>query len=89
MWDVVQVVGALLVLAGFLAAQFDLLDERSFAYLLPNALGSCVLAVTAVVSANWGFVLLEGVWCLVSLLGLGCRVVQGRTPPASANGSMP
>jgi hypothetical protein len=89
MWDIVQVVGALLVLAGFLAAQFELLDERSYAYLLPNALGSGVLAVTAVVSQNWGFVLLEGVWCLVSLWGLRARAAQDRSPPADATSRAP
>ena len=68
--QIVQLAGALLVLAGFLAAQADLIDRRSLRYLLPNAAGSAVLAVTAGLSADWGFVFLEGVWALVSLHGL-------------------
>ena len=79
MWDVVQIVGAVLVLAGFLAAQLGWLDEHAYAYLIPNAIGSGALAITAVVTANWGFVLLEGVWCLVSLWGLARSATGDRS----------
>jgi hypothetical protein len=72
--QIVQIAGALLVLAGFLAAQADLLDQRSYRYLLPNAVGSAALAVTAAFSADWGFVFLEGVWALVSVHGLADRL---------------
>lgn len=86
MWDVVQIVGAVLVLAGFLAAQRDLLDERSYAYLIPNVVGSGALAVTAVVTGNWGFVLLEGVWCAVSVWGLWSRTLADRSGAADPTG---
>jgi hypothetical protein len=33
-------------------------------------IGSGVLAVDAVVEAQWGFLLLEGVWAIVSLVSL-------------------
>ncbi len=89
MWDIVQIVGAVLVLAGFLGVQFGLLDERSYAYLLPNVLGSAALAVTAVVTRDWGFVLLEGVWCLVSLCGIASRLARGRAPVGDATGERP
>lgn len=66
----IQVIGALLVLAGFLATQANLLDQRSYTYLVPNAVGSAAMTATAVVTAEWGFVFLEGVWALVSLWGI-------------------
>lgn len=66
----IQIIGALLVLAGFLAAQADLVNQRSYIYLIPNAVGSATMAATAVVTAEWGFVFLEGTWALVSLWGL-------------------
>jgi protein-S-isoprenylcysteine O-methyltransferase Ste14 len=62
----VQVVGALLVLAGFGAAQYGVLDLRSVPYLLLNLAGSAVLAVDALLGREWGFLLLEGVWAVVS-----------------------
>ncbi len=84
--QVVQIIAALLVLAGFLAAQADLLDEHSYPYLVPNAVGSAALAATAVLTAKWGFLFLEGVWALVSLWGIAgrLRAAPNHMPPPGA-----
>lgn len=82
MAQLAQIVGALLVLAGFVFTQFDLLDSRSLRYLLPNLAGSTIMTVTGVFSRDWGFVLLEGCWALVSAWGIVQRGRPARHLPA-------
>jgi hypothetical protein len=68
--QVIQIVGALLILTAFAAVQFDRMRPGSRLYLAFNLVGSAILAVLAVAAAQWGFVLLEGVWAIVSAWGL-------------------
>ncbi len=68
--QLVQLVGALLVLVGFALAQLGRLDQHSAAYLIVNLVGSAILAVDALISGQLGFLLLEGIWALVSAWGL-------------------
>jgi hypothetical protein len=78
--QVIQVVGALLILAGFTAAQFGWLRVDSPTYLWLNLVGSAVLAYLAWDQVQWGFLLLETVWALVSAWSL-VRVHRGLTIP--------
>jgi len=74
--QLIQVVGALLILAAFAAVQFERMRPDSRLYLALNLAGSAILAVLAVAAAQWGFVLLEGVWAIVSAWGLGRALSQ-------------
>ena len=80
--QVVQMVGALLILAGFILSQRNLLDADSYLYLVLNLTGGAILAVLAFQSQRWGFVLLEGVWALVAFAGLILRLL-GKASAAS------
>jgi hypothetical protein len=77
--QVVQIAGALLVVTGFILSQRNVLEPRSYPYLLLNLLGGTILAVLALQSQRWGFALLEGVWALVALGGLAMRLL-GKEP---------
>jgi hypothetical protein len=80
--QLVQVIGALLILSGFVLAQFRLLDPQSLAYLVVNLVGSTILTVDAWRQNQWGFFLLELVWAIVSAWGL-TQLVRGRRPTAA------
>lgn len=62
---VVQIVGALLILAVYAAAQFGALNQRSRVYLGLNLVGSAVLAVLAWHEDQWAayFSKASGRWC--------------------------
>ena len=68
--QVLQLFGALMVLSAFTLSQFGLLDQRTYCYLLLNLVGSGLLAVLAAAERQWGFLLLEAVWAVVSLWGV-------------------
>jgi hypothetical protein len=65
-----ELAGAVLILAGFTLGQLRVLDQHSLVYLVLNLVGSFVLAVIALVDERWGFLLLEGVWSIVSAISL-------------------
>jgi hypothetical protein len=77
--QVIQIVGAVLILVAFALPQFHLLEPTSYGYLVPNLVGAALLGVVAVIEQQWGFVLLEVVWGLVSLWSLTMKAL-GRTP---------
>jgi hypothetical protein len=79
--QIVQIVGALLILAAYAAAQFRYLDQDSGTYLVLNLFGSVILAVLAARESQWGFLLLEGVWALVTAWSL---IRVARPGPAEA-----
>jgi len=74
--QLVQIVGALLILVAFAGAQFGRLDQHSLSYLVLNLIGSVILAVLAGLDDQYGFLLLESVWALVSAWSLA-RELRG------------
>ena len=67
---VLELGGAVSILAPFTLGQLRLLDQHSLVYLVLNLVGSAVLAVIAFAEERWGFLLLEGVWSIVSAVSL-------------------
>jgi len=82
MYDAVQIAGSLPILAAFVAALGGRVKQSSYAYLAGNAVGSTALAGTAVVGREWGFILLAGVWALVSIASI-VQKATGRSVAAS------
>ena len=82
MEQLVQVAGAMLVLAAFVLSQMGRLATTSRTYLALNLVGAGILAVLAAIDWQPGFLLLEGVWALVAGVGL-VRATRARTTPAT------
>jgi hypothetical protein len=66
----VQIAGAVLILIAYGAAQRGAMNPQSRAYLWLNLAGSVTLTVLAAVESQYGFLLLEGAWVLITLWGL-------------------
>lgn len=80
MAQLMQVLGAIMILSAFVLAQMKALDQHSYVYLLLNLVGSAILAVDAFEGSDWGFVLLEVVWGAVSAWSL-IKKATGRLEP--------
>ncbi|MBO9540421.1 hypothetical protein J7643_07495 [bacterium] len=77
--QLISLLGAFLVLAAFASNTFGWMNNRSAAYQLLNLLGALGLGYAAVVGRQYGFILLQTTWALVSLVSL-VRLLQTRAP---------
>jgi len=82
MAQAIQIIGALIILGAFAANQLGELPTDSRLYLVANLIGSAVLCVLAVIEGQIGFVLLEGVWAIVSGWSLFVILGEEAGPPA-------
>ena len=90
MLQLISVMGALAILGAYAASQFGLADTSKLSYQVANFLGSAVLTVVAIVDRQFGFILLEGAWALVSLWGIGTTLRRrGGASPGDHRGAPP
>jgi hypothetical protein len=80
MTTAVGIIGALLILVGFLANLFGHMSRTSTVYQVVNVLGASILVWFGVATGAFIFVGLEVVWALAAIYGIFGRL--GRSPTA-------
>lgn len=68
MIQIISIIGSLIILSAYGAGQAKMMNTSSLLYATLNLIGSGILAVIAVIESQWGFLLVEGVWSLISLI---------------------
>ncbi len=79
--QLLQIAGAVLILVAYIAGLLGRLDPLAWTYLVLNLVGSSLLAVLALLGNDWGFLLLEGVWALVTAFTIIAKL-RGQTGPS-------
>ncbi len=79
--QIIQVLGAMLILLGFVLAQRGVWTTDALPYLWVNLVGAAILAWVALTDHQWGFLLLEGVWTLVSGWSIVARLRGANAAP--------
>jgi len=70
MRQLISVAGAFLILIPFAASQLGRLPTTSWSYQVLNFVGASALTGVAILEGQYGFILLEGVWAVMSLVGM-------------------
>jgi hypothetical protein len=68
--DWIGSVGVGLILLAYFASTFNFVSGKSKLFFLLNAIGACLACYASYLINYWPFVILEGTWMLVSLIGL-------------------
>lgn len=74
--QVMSFAGAVIVLIAYSGHQFHWMDSQRPLYNAMNLVGGAMLAWAALHPLQVGFLLMEGSWTLISLIGLGKSMVR-------------
>ena len=70
LYQLLSLVGAVLILAGFALLQLGRVQRDDVSFSLMNFVGSSLLTVVAIQDRRLGFIILEAAWALLSLIPL-------------------
>jgi hypothetical protein len=68
--DIIGTIGVGLILIAYFCNTFKILPQNGALFFILNAVGAGLACYASVLINFWPFVILEGVWCVVSLIGL-------------------
>jgi membrane associated rhomboid family serine protease len=84
MLQIIGLLGALSILVPFAASQLGRLPTTTWTYQSMNLVGASVLTLVAALERQYGFLLLEGVWACMSVVGLARVATSVRKDAAGA-----
>ena len=68
--QITSIIGAILILVAYFLLQSNLTHGKSRTFLSMNSVGGILLTYSAFATGNYGFIMLEGSWALISLVSL-------------------
>ncbi|MCX6282259.1 MAG: hypothetical protein NTU51_09890 [Bacteroidetes bacterium] len=68
--DLIGIIGVGLILLAYFLNIFSLIPKEGRLFFLMNIIGACLACYASVLIHYWPFVILEGVWTVVSVIGL-------------------
>ncbi len=68
--QLLSLLGAVMQLLAYALMQLGRLPSASYPYQLANVIGSLLMTIVATINREYGFILMEAVWCLTSAYGL-------------------
>ena len=78
MRQIIGMAGAVLILAPFAASQLGRLRTTTVTYQVSNLVGATILTGIAILESQYAFILVEGAWALMSVVGLGRVLMPAR-----------
>ena len=71
---IIGIIGVSGILGGYFLNQFKLIDQDSYSYILLNLIGAGLAFISSVMIESLPFMILEGVWAMVSTVALGKKI---------------
>ena len=71
LYDILGTVGVVVTIVAYVLLQIELLRSDSFLYSMMNAVGASLILVSLYYSFNFPSFVVEFVWLLISLFGVG------------------
>ncbi len=68
--DIIGTIGVGLILVAFFCNTFGIIQREGKLYFILNILGAGIACYASFLISYWPFVMLEGVWTIVSVVGL-------------------
>ncbi|MBI3518924.1 MAG: hypothetical protein HY062_06155 [Bacteroidetes bacterium] len=76
--DIISTIGVSLILVAFFLNTFKYIDDNSKLYFVLNIVGAAFACYGSILLNSLPFIVLEGTWSIVALIGLIKTVMQRR-----------